>query len=138
MESDFAQLYVELKLPPDCTLEEFNRAYRRRIAKLHPDRRGPRLASKDADAALSELLATYTAVNRFHRRYGRMPGTSRRPAGPIVPGAPRSGPTARPQMLVPREGGRERGSRPTAWLFVLFLGLIVLLATWDWVAATGV
>lgn len=128
MTPDFSLLNSELNLPPDCSLEEFKRAYRRRIAQLHPDRTGVDASSADAQAALSELIATYVAVNRFHRRYGRMPGASHRPA-------PRSEKVAsRSSLPVAVPSGNKSGgtARPTLWLVVLFMALLVLLASWDW------
>lgn len=81
MDSDFNQLYAQLRLRPDCTLDEFKRAYRRRVAELHPDRR-PEEAGQVADSqatALSELTSLYTTATRFHRAHGRLPGAPPRP-----------------------------------------------------------
>lgn len=138
MEPDFSQLYSDLELPPDCSLDEFNRAYRRRIAQLHPDRRGNSASSADGNAALSELIATYTAVNRFHRRYGRMPGTSKRPPPGTTVRGERYGSRSRLPTVTPNNDKPDRSGRPTVWLFVLFLALMVVLASWDWFTSAHV
>lgn len=134
MEGDFSLLYSELNLPPDCTLDEFKRAYRRRIAQLHPDRNGVGASSSEAQAALAELLSTYVAVNRFHRRYGRMPGASFQPGagdGPPAAAAPIVSRSSMPVPL-PAADDRDRPSRPMVPLVILFIALLVLLAAWDW------
>lgn len=132
MKPDFSLLYSELHLPPDCSLEEFKRAYRRRIAELHPDRKqgGPPLS--EAQAALPALIATYVAVNRFHRRYGRMPGAS--PRSGAGTGQHPAQPTARSGFPIPVPGddGTERPARATWRLVIAFIALLALLASWDW------
>ena len=132
MTPDFPQLYSELDLPADCTLDDFKRAYRRRIAQLHPDRTGTDGSPDDAQAALSELIATYVAVNTFHRRYGRMPGTTPRAVAshPLLSARPASRPSL--PSVVPSGDDNERPAGSSIWLAVLFLALLVLLASWDW------
>lgn len=78
MEPDFLLMYSELGLSPDCGLEEFQHAYRRRIAELHPDRNCGATPSHEAQAELAALISTHAAVSRFHHRYGRMPGAPNR------------------------------------------------------------
>lgn len=150
MKPDFSLLYSELDLPPDCSLEEFQCAYRRRIAELHPDRTGIHPPSPEAQAALPALISTYVAVNRFHRRYGRMPGGS--PRQPIdtrrdtrADISPTQGNGSSPMQFAsrinqhsaspaaPTSDEPERSSRPTIRLVILFIALLVLLASWDWV-----
>ncbi len=75
MTHDFVKLYAELGLRPDCSLDQLKLAYRRRVAELHPDRRGPDTIPIDAHQRLSSLIATYRASLRFHRQYGRLPGS---------------------------------------------------------------
>jgi len=74
MKPDLASLYSQLNLRPGCSLEEFQRTYRRQIAELHPDRQPGRPRSAESERTLRQLVALYTTVGRFHRRYGRMPG----------------------------------------------------------------
>lgn len=136
MEPDFSLLYSELKLPPDCTLEDFRCAYRRRIAELHPDRKGGKPTSPEADAALSALISTYVAVNRFHSRHGRMPGASHRSAtGNLDRATGASSRTVLPVSL-PTGNDPERPARPTWRLVIVFVALLVLLASWDWLVLT--
>lgn len=154
MKPDLSQVYTELDLPPNCTLEEFRSAYLRRIAELHPDRTGRAPATAEARATLQQLVSTYTAVTGFHRRYGRMPGAA--PPGGMrtttfnaLPGQPGSyaGDAARGGMrtvtfaaLPPQSGesmpppGMDEAppSRPTWKLVALFLALLLILASWDW------
>ena len=139
MEPDLSLMYSELDLPRDCTLEEFKCAYRRRIAELHPDRKGEQPESPEAQAALLALISTYVAVNRFHRRHGRMPGASpRASAASRTAGA--GGDSRTPQMTsrttlpvpVPSNDATDRSTRPTWKFVILFLALLVLLASWDW------
>lgn len=130
MKPDFSLLYSELNLPPDCSLEDFKCAYRRRIAELHPDRTGGDPSSPEAQAALPALFSTYVAVTRFHRRYGRMPG------GLVAVHGSRSVQAASRSSLpisVPAGDESERPARSTVRLVILFIALMVLLATWDWV-----
>lgn len=69
-DTDFALLYRELAIDPGDGMEAFRRAYRRRVAELHPDRRS------DADGFdLQRLNVLYAAAIRFHREYNRLPGT---------------------------------------------------------------
>lgn len=130
MAPDFPSLYAELGLTPDCSLEEFKQAYRRRIAQLHPDRRGAAAYSGDARALLSELTAGYMAITRFHRQYGRMPGSVGHAAA-----FQRSRPAARPLLSDSASGDDTRPPRPAVWVLVLLLALLVLLLSWDWMTA---
>ncbi len=69
-DTDFAALYRELGIDPGDGMDAFRRAYRRRVAELHPDRRS------DGDGIdLQRLNAMYAAAIRFQRQYGRLPGT---------------------------------------------------------------
>jgi len=98
--NDFVFLYEQLGVAPGCTHAELRRAYRRRVAELHPDRRGPGADAADA-VRLQELTRAYAEATVFHRRHGRLPGAPRhatlRPArlapqtfAPIAPALPRA------------------------------------------------
>lgn len=76
MSQDFALLYQQLGLHPDCGLEDLKRAYRVRVAELHPDRNLGQ--SSEAHGALTELTALYSGAIRFHRIHGRLPGSTPR------------------------------------------------------------
>lgn len=132
MEPDFSLLYAELKLPPDCSLEEFKCAYRRRISELHPDRNGNEPASPEAQAELAALISTNVAVNRFHSRYGRMPGGSLRSTPDRT--ARTGKPASRSGLPIAIPGGddSQQPARPTWRIVVVFIALVLLLASWDW------
>lgn len=67
---DFIALYRELGVDADCSLEEFRRAYRRRVGELHPDRGG---GARDVPR-LQRLNSLYEAALGFQREHGRLPG----------------------------------------------------------------
>lgn len=69
-DTDFAALYRELDVDPGCTPAELRRAWRRRVAKLHPDLGG----DAEDTGRLQQLNRLYDAAVDFHARYGRMPG----------------------------------------------------------------
>lgn len=139
MQPDFSLMYSELGLSPDCSLEEFQRAHRRRIAELHPDRKGGEPPSQEAEEELAALIAAHVAVSRFHSRHGRMPGAAPRggAAGTAGdggrdrlrrPAAPRAG----LPLSMPAGNEPDRSNRPTWRLVIVFLALLALLASWDW------
>ena len=130
MEPDFSLLYSELELPPDCTLDEFRRAYHRRITALHPDHNGGDPPSPEAQAVLARLISTYVAVKRFHRQYGRMPGAPTRPSAMYAAGSDPSLPS-RSGLPVP-VAAKDATVRTTWQLLILFLVVLVVLASWDW------
>jgi hypothetical protein len=146
MKADFSLVYSQLDLRPDCSLEEFRSAYMRRIAELHPDRSGREPASVEAQATLRELVSTYVAVTRFHRRYGRMPGASPRVSGnhhaSPSPHAGYASPHAHNPMMTAMRPAlqiapsddpvpRERHSTVTLRLVVIIVTLGLLLALWE-------
>lgn len=136
MKPDLESIYSHLDLDPSCSLEEFQRAYRKRIAELHPDRQDGTARSPDNQALLRNLLWVYATVSRFHRRYGRMPGgypyNERRTSTSMVR------PPNRPYVPVDDDdGGGEDGRRPTLTLAVLFIALLILLASWSWIESGG-
>ena len=134
MKPDLDSIYSELDLQPNCSLEDFQRAYRRRIAELHPDRPGP--TSHENQAALRDLIWVYAMVTRFHRRYGRMPGgyppQMRRHAWPGSGQAPDQSQTSHDP-----DGSDVRRRGATLTLVFLFVALVILLASWSWLTMGG-
>ncbi|WP_145985500.1 J domain-containing protein [Marilutibacter maris] len=129
MKADLADIYAQLDLRPDCSLEEFQYAYRRRVAQLHPDRHGGQLPPEMQDT-LGTLIALHASVCDFHRRHGRMPGA-----------LPAPGPEQLPVVVAPewpqqeRAPKRSRPLRTTLTLAALFIALIALLASWSWLSS---
>ena len=124
MKPDLETIYSELDLSPSCSLEEFQRAYRKQIAELHPDRKSSP-QSAETQAALHELIWVYAAVNRFHRRYGRMPGghSSRKHDDASV--------RTRDHDLIAYDvdtSGYTQPRQSTLTVIVLFIALLILLA----------
>lgn len=125
-DTDFAALYRELGIAPDCTLDQFRRAYRRRVARLHPDQRG-----QERDVArLQQLNRLYDIAIDFHKTHGRLPGTAWPAArhGPVAFVAPSdqstSGTGHEPQA-VEGASGSQRYSR---YFIVVALIAIAVLA----------
>ena len=123
--TDFLQLYQQLGLRPDSSIEELKLAYRRRVADLHPDR--PRNANganpEVAGERLRQLTALYGSATAFHRRHGRLPGAgiAARPMPSPAPPAPVA------------SGGRPWRGRI---LVLILAGLGVLAgAVWWWADA---
>lgn len=129
MEPDLSRLLAELNLSSNCTLEEFQRALRRRIGELHPDRTGPQGNSPEKQAELHRLLSAYSAVTRFHRRYGRMPGAL------VTQGMGEVRATMIHQAFqlpIAPDPEPEPVDVPSARIALVFVALVVLLASWDW------
>jgi hypothetical protein len=118
-DTDFIALYQALGLDSSCTLEAFRQAYRKRVAVLHPDRRGSQVHSP---LELQRLNALYTAAMEFHRRHGRLPGATM-PAGavPTPPEVTSSGP---PRPVLPAEP-RKNPRGLLALLLLVLTGLCV-------------
>lgn len=73
-DTDFLDLYRILGLQPGCGLDEFKRAYRRRVSVLHPDRRHNDPGNTIASERLQQLTAMYGMAMEFQREHGRLPG----------------------------------------------------------------
>lgn len=123
MTLDFSQLYADLGLHPDCSLDQYKRAYRQRLSELHPDH-APSSETRTGLLPLQDLIALHTSAMQFHREHGRLPGSAL-PAG-VTPAAPplRSGPpyAAQPESII------ERRSTLTRWLLASLLLLGTVLA----------
>ncbi len=124
MQPDFTQLYSQLGVQPDCDLEEFKRAYRRRIIELHPDKQGANARSPETQVLLRELISLYATASSFHRRHGRLPGG----APPRIPGAvsaEAAAPSPPRTAPPPAVGVLRPSSRRGAWLAVLLAALVL-------------
>ncbi|TXH77467.1 MAG: J domain-containing protein [Lysobacteraceae bacterium] len=117
-DTDFAALYRELGIDASCTLTELRHAYRRRVAKLHPDQGG----DAEDTGRLQRLNRLQAAAIDFHRRYGRLPGsapgtvirttlsstTAPPPPGALTGAAPRSAERS-PANAIDHAEARARG-----------------------------
>jgi hypothetical protein len=139
MNSDFSQLYSELGLQPDCSLEQFKLAYRRRIGELHPDRHGD--APVESDLPLKDIIALYAKATRFHHQHGRLPGSAPRAAAVNVANATPAWHAHDAARQSGQRAGTDAGtdaraappSRRAAVLAALsILALLVVVVCWDW------
>ena len=131
-DTDFSALYHALGISAACTPEQFRKAYRRRVARLHPDQHG----DEDDVARLQELNRMYDAAMEFLRAHGRLPG-SQPPSpfaaqGPFASGGRPHAPAAPvanagESAEVP-EAGSERHSRYFIVLAVLAITVLALHA----------
>lgn len=135
MKRDFSELYSELGLPLGCTLEELKLAYRRRLAKLHPDHGNP---THDAGVPLPDLAGLYDSATRFHRRHGRLPGAraSARLGGGIAPPGAAPAKPAVPPDATAAPGGGVRLSVASLVLPLVAVLVLVLLSR-DWLSPAG-
>ena len=131
-DTDFSALYHALGISTACTPEQFRKAYRRRVARLHPDQHG----DKGDVARLQELNRMYDAAMEFLRTHGRLPGSSppspsalespqavdRHPSASAAPVANESDPSGWP------EAGPARHSRYFILLAVLAITVLTLHA----------
>ncbi len=120
-DTDFAALYRTLGITPACTPGQFRQAYRRAVARLHPDPRG----GHGDVAELQELNRLYRAAVKFQRAHGRLPG-----APPLAadarPAAAFASATASPDEAPAEDkAGIDRMSR---YFILLALLAIVVLA----------
>ncbi|HJU27243.1 MAG TPA: J domain-containing protein [Rhodanobacteraceae bacterium] len=125
-DTDFLLLYEELGLSPGrCSLDEFKRAYRRRVSSLHPDRHPG--GDGEAPEAMRRLTTLYSAAMAFERRFGRLPGAdpaAGRRSSPAGSFAGHSGLTMasvrrEPSLPVPEPGSLRKR---------VLLALLILLA----------
>lgn len=142
---DFSRLYAELGIAPAAGLDALKRAYRRRVAQLHPDRpaEGPRDPSR-----LIALNLGYAAVLDFHRRQGRLPGEPVRLPEPVTAAAPRRDSRAEPREAspdrVPRAGlpmrqpaaAPLRRSAPSIKVLAVPV-VLAIAAIWHWFPEAG-
>ena len=133
MQPDFSRLYAQLNLTPDCGLEELKRAYRRRIAELHPDRPCSTDVGDRLTISLPDLNSIYSQALRFHRSHGQLPG-ARAPETTIG-----TEPGARTHAAFtvddPSLQLQEEKSRSSTWKGAILLTLCMIL-TMIWVAGS--
>lgn len=130
---DFARLYAELGVVPDCGLAAFKQAYRRRVASLHPDR--PPSMGRDPDA-LAALNLGYAAALDFHRDHGRLPGAAA-VQGKAAPRATGAGPGTTAPVPAARTAGATAVAPPVRGLRALTLPVLLLVvAAWLWLPAS--
>ena len=121
MKLDFPKLYSQLGLTPDCSLDEFKHAYRRRVSELHPDRHHADTMGDTHPQQLMELISLYKQALRFQELHGRLPGSQADPAPP----APR--PSSRAETPLQPEETEGKTSPPRRLWLVLAL---VAFAGW--------
>ncbi len=137
MNQDFALLYLQLGLHPDCSLEDLKRAYRVRVAELHPDRHLDQASSGETHHALTELTALYSGAIRFHRIHGRLPGAAPRHASQFahtVNAARGSGdvPATQARALATTKSTTAPSATPKiAVLSVLALVVVMVVLHWS-------
>ena len=120
--TDFLRLYQELGLAPGASVDDLRQAYRRRVAELHPDRKGVSYSATVPGAAerLQQLTALYNAASLFHRQHGRLPGASAPPRPPAYERAPNTTQTSEP----------ARTSR-IVWLLAVLLAILLIWFAWS-------
>lgn len=115
-DTDFVALYDELGLDSECNMADFKRAYRRRVAQLHPDH-----PDNSSDISrLQRLNRLYAAAIEFQRGHGRLPGAIR--ATSIEPGNAQFTPSDAP----PHDSLALSGSG-SHWRYVLLIALLGLV-----------
>ena len=123
---DFAKLYAELGIDPDCGMDAFKRAYRRRVAELHPDR--PAASRRNPDLLIALNLG-YAAVLDFHRSQGRIPGAAPPPSEASVHGFPPTSPAPLRATSAPAAPASRRSPRIRVLLLPV---LLIIAAIWHW------
>lgn len=132
IEADFPLLYRKLGVQPDCRLDEFKRAYRRRVAELHPDRQGTE--DTGAQQELGQLIRLYKQALQFHQAHGRLPGGAAGKDGrPFATRTVAEPPASLPSPSRTAAGGDPRHA-PRGWLVAGLAALAIGLA---WNAGDG-
>jgi hypothetical protein len=120
-EIDFLDLYRQLRVSPDCGLQEFKQAYRRQVSTLHPDGK-PQNYARTRVQRLQQLNAQYEAAMAFQRLHGRLPGAAP-PARAVMPN--RDNPSSPRPSPAPPSNARPRPNMK--WLIPIALVAIGIL-----------
>jgi hypothetical protein len=104
-ETDFLDMYRTLGLRPGCALPELKQAFRRHVARMHPDRKGEAPVDPVSAAGLQRLIAQYDAAMAFQREHGRLPGSTSRVRFAVPEAAPSA--PALAMATRPRRGWRQ-------------------------------
>ncbi len=120
--TDFLLLYAELKVNPDCSLDHFKRAYRRRVSELHPDRIQGK-SSASTMARLQMLTRLHDEAMRFHDRHGRLPGAN------SIGQTAQTGPSDTPPPRAMRAQAAPTRS-PARSILIVVLLLVALAVLW--------
>lgn len=121
-EIDFLELYRQLRVSPDCDLQTFKQAYRRRVSMLHPDRKLQGYSDSRSAQRLQQLNVQYDAAIEFQRLHGRLPGAPA-PARAAANPAGFNPPPRSPSSALPRARRRQN----VKWLIPIALAAIVIL-----------
>ena len=116
-DTDFVALYDELGLDAECSMADFKRAYRRRVAQLHPDH-----PDNSSDISrLQRLNRLYAAAIEFQRAHGRLPGAVR--------GTPLEMPdhASFASNDAPMHDSPSLSGSPSYWRYVLLVALLGLV-----------
>lgn len=120
-DTDFVALYEELGLDAECSMADFKGAYRRRVAKLHPDH----LGDPSTISRLQRLNRLYAAALEFQRIHGRLPGATHRVAMPINLVTAQAPTQAHTSLVAPPVAGS-----PISRRYVLLLLMLAVVAFW--------
>lgn len=116
-DTDFAALYRELGIDATCSLADLRGAWRRRVAKLHPDQGG----DAEDTGRLQELNRLFDAALDFHTRFGRLPGA---PAIGGLSRASTAGDPSREALAAASAAGFGRISRYFVAAGILGIGVL--------------
>lgn len=126
MGPDFSQLYSLLGLEPGCSLEELKRAYRKRVAELHPDRSSPGPRGDERSVQLARLIPLYKDAVHFHEVHGRLPGSTVAEVPAVRTGIANPGGRSAPPTAGHSRGGPETPAIPAShWLLLLALACLI-------------
>jgi hypothetical protein len=120
-ETDFLDMYRTLGLRPGCELVALKQAYRRHVARLHPDRKMGAPVDPVAAERLQRLIAQYDAAMEFQREHGRLPG--------VTPKVRFVVPEASVQAVRLPAANRPVWHRPK-WFWLVLVGVIIVLG-WE-------